>query len=469
MIMTARLKAMPVTEMRMIGPDNDFLFSFWKDSRLAMNNPVFKPQGCLAFKVINYCITFTGMSVAGTELPMSRYHKLIFISVLLGIQLFQACVAESGEPTGIPETGAEQTSLYFPMLKGKAVGLVANHTSLIGKRHLADTLIESGITLTRIYSPEHGFRGDADAGAETQNAIDTKTCVRVISLYGNRYKPLPADLKGIDIMIYDIQDVGVRFYTYISTLHYVMEACAENHIPLLILDRPDPLGHYMDGPVLEPEYKSFVGLHPIPVVYGMTPGELAGMINGEGWLAGHVHCDLKVIPCRDYNHETFYQLPVNPSPNLNNMEAIYLYPSICFFEGTIMSLGRGTTSPFRVIGHPDYPDKSFSFVPRAGTSNSNPLFRDQSCYGIDLQSFQIDTLMHIRAIQLQWLIEAFQRMNLGKGFFTGYIDLLAGTGELREQILSGDTEQEIRHSWQPGLQEFAGKRKKYLLYPDFDR
>ncbi len=297
---------------------------------------------------------------------MLRNHKMVYLVILIGFQLSQACVAGSGE---LPVTGAEQTSLYFPMLKGKAVGLVANHTSKIGHQHLADTMIKSGVKLARIFAPEHGFRGDADAGAGIQNDIDVKTGVPVVSFYGNQYKPASADLQGIDIMVYDIQDVGVRFYTYISTLHYVMEACAGNHIPLLILDRPDPLGHYIDGPVLEPEYKSFVGLHPIPVVYGMTPGELAGMINGEGWLAGHMHCDLKVIPCRNYDHGTFYHLPVHPSPNLNSMEAIYLYPSLCFFEGTVMSLGRGTPSPFRVIGHPDYPDKSFSFIPRAGRSN----------------------------------------------------------------------------------------------------
>ena len=333
--------------------------------------------------------------------------------------------------------------------------------------HLADSLIRLGVRLTRIFSPEHGFRGDADAGAEIQNGVDERTGVPVISLYGNKTKPSAEDLQGIDIMIYDIQDVGVRFYTYISTLHYVMEACAENNVPLLILDRPDPLGYYIDGPVLEPEYRSFVGMHPIPVVYAMTPGELALMINGEKWLSGGIQCDLKVIPCRNYDHNTRYRLPVNPSPNLNCMEAIYLYPSVCLFEGTIMSLGRGTIFPFRVIGHPDYPDKSFSFIPVTGKANQNPLLKDQTCYGINLGSLTADSLQLMHAINLQWLLDTYKKMNRGKDFFTDYVDRLAGTGRLREQVIAGFTEDQIRQSWKLRLDEFTEKRKNYLLYPDF--
>ncbi len=286
---------------------------------------------------------------------------------------FSSCNTAPSQPA--VRTGCERTELYLQNLKDKSVGLVANHTTVIGKEHLADFLVRQGINLTRIFAPEHGFRGDADAGADIRNGVDAATGVPVVSLYGDKFKPTAADLQGIDIMIYDIQDVGVRFYTYISTLHYLMEACAENNIPLLILDRPDPLGFYVDGPVLENEFRSFVGLHPIPIVYGMTPGELALMINGEGWLKDGEKCSLQVIPCSGYNHNTRYQLPVNPSPNLNCMQAIYLYPSICLFEGTIMSLGRGTSSPFRVIGHPDYPDKNFFFVPKAGKSNQNPSLR----------------------------------------------------------------------------------------------
>ncbi len=367
------------------------------------------------------------------------------------------------------QTGCERTDLYLQKLNGKSVGMVANHTSVIGTEHLADFLIRQGVKITRIFAPEHGFRGEADAGADIRNDTDAVTGVPVVSLYGNKLKPVAADLEGIDILIYDIQDVGVRFYTYISTLHYLMEACAENNIPLLILDRPDPLGFYVDGPVMEDGFRSFVGLNPIPVVYGMTPGELAQMINGEGWLKNGGKCRLEVIPCSGYDHDTRYQLPVNPSPNLNCMEAVYLYPSVCLFEGTIMSLGRGTSSPFRVIGHPDYPDKSFSFIPRAGRSNQNPLLKDQTCYGINLQNLSLDSLEQMTSINLGWLMDVSQKMNRGKDFFIPYIDRLAGTGKLREQILGGFTEKQIREDWQQGLDDFCKKRAHYLLYPDFTR
>jgi len=382
------------------------------------------------------------------------------------IQLFLFSCSRSESQTEIL-TGCEQTELYIDKLKGKSVGLVANHTTVVGKTHLADSLIRRGIRITRIYAPEHGFRGDADAGAGISNGTDPGTGVTVISLYGNHNKPTADDLQGIDIMIYDIQDVGVRFYTYITTLKYVMEACAENQVPLMILDRPDPVGHYIDGPVLEPEFRSFVGSLPIPVVYGLTPGELALMINGERWLANGMQCNLQVIPCLNYDHKTLYNLPVNPSPNLNCMEAVYLYPSTCFFEGTILSIGRGTRFPFRVAGHPDYPDKSFSFVPKSGKSNLNPLLMDQTCYGINLSSISTDSLKHIRSINLQWLIKTYNTMNRRDDFFTDYLDKLAGTGKLKKQIVDGLTVEQIRETWQTGLDEFAKKREKYLLYPDF--
>jgi uncharacterized protein YbbC (DUF1343 family) len=388
-----------------------------------------------------------------------------FLNLIILI-LCLSCTTNKGR-SGPVITGCGQTRLYLKDLEGKSVGLVANHTTVIGNKHLADSLISMGVKLIRIFSPEHGFRGDADAGAGIRNSLDARTGVPVISLYGNKTKPSSEDLQGIDIMIYDIQDVGVRFYTYISTLHYVMEACAENHVPLIILDRPDPLGYYMDGPVLQPEYQSFVGMHPIPVVYALTPGELARMINGEKWLAGGIQCNLRVIPCLNYDHNTQYQLPVDPSPNLNSMEAIYLYPSLCFFEGTIMSLGRGTSFPFRVIGHPEYPDTSFSFVPRSGRSNLNPLLQDKTCYGIDLRSLTADSLKLQHAINLHWLIHAYVTMNKGKSFFTDYINLLAGTDSLRDQVVAGFTEKQIRESWQSRLNEFRKKRKAYLLYRDF--
>ncbi len=376
---------------------------------------------------------------------------------LAAILLFSSCSIAPSQP-GV-RTGCERTELYLQKLTGKSVGLVANHTTVTGAEHLADFLVRQGIGLTRIFAPEHGFRGDADAGADVRNFIDTATGVPVVSLYGDKKKPASADLQGIDIMIYDIQDVGVRFYTYISTLHYLMEACAENNIPLLILDRPDPLGYFVDGPVLEDQFRSFIGLHPIPIVYGMTPGELAGMINDEGWLKNGEKCNLQVIPCSGYDHNTRYHLPVNPSPNLNCMQAIYLYPSICLFEGTIMSLGRGTSSPFRVIGHPDYPDKDFSFIPTAGKSNQNPLLKGQTCYGINLQNIPMDSLEQINSINLTWIIDVSRKMNLGKNFFIPYMDRLAGTAKFTEQILQGLTEKQIRQSWQPGLDDFCRKRE----------
>ena len=366
------------------------------------------------------------------------------------------------------KTGAERTPLYIPLLKNKKVGLVANHTSTIGKVHLADTLVRSGVNLVKIFSPEHGFRGESGAGDEIGNSTDNKTGLPVISLYGSRKKPDPADLKGIDIMVYDIQDVGVRFYTYISTLHYVMEACAEQQIPLVIIDRPNPLGYYTDGPVLDTNYRSFVGMHPIPVVYGMTAGELAGMINGEGWLAGNLSCELTVIPCVNYSHDFRYSLPVNPSPNLNAMEAVYLYPSLCFFEGTIMSLGRGTDFPFRVIGHPDFPVKEFHFTPQANAGNKNPLFKGEICYGIDYRSFSTNELQSMDQINLQWLIDVYNNMNMKEMFFTNYIDKLAGTNTLRQQILNGWSQDQIRKSWQDDLNRFREKRKKYLIYKDIE-
>ena len=392
---------------------------------------------------------------------------LIFRFLILTLQFSQACNAAFDESYQQVKTGADQTALYVHLLKGKAVGLVANHTTVIGYTHLADSLIKSGVDLKKIFAPEHGFRGDADAGAEIGNTVDLKTGIPVISLYGSKTKPSAEDLKGIEIMVYDIQDVGVRFYTYISTLHYVMEACAASHIPLIVLDRPDPLGFYIDGPVLDPDYKSFVGMHPIPVVYGMTIGELAQMINGEGWLASGLKCDLSVILCSHYDHNTYYTLPINPSPNLNCMEAIYLYPSLCFFEGTVMSLGRGTSFPFRVAGHPDYPVKTFSFVPVANSGNKDPKFRDKTCYGIDLRSNTIAQLRQMKTLNLEWMVGAYKSMGLGEFFFTDYIDKLAGSDALRNQILSGAGEAQIRQSWEADLQKFKHIRKKYLIYKDF--
>ncbi len=365
-------------------------------------------------------------------------------------------------------TGADQLEKYLPLLEGKKIAIVANHTSEIDGTHLVDTLLKIDHDrfeikiIQKVFVPEHGFRGNFDAGASISDEIDAVTGIPIVSLYGKHKKPTPADLSGVDLVLFDIQDVGVRFYTYISTLHYVMEACAENNVPLLVLDRPNPNGGYIDGPVLEMEHQSFIGMHRIPVVYGMTIGELAQMINGEGWLNEGVQCDLVVIPCANYNHAKIYVLPVNPSPNLPNDHTIKLYPSTCFFEGTVLSEGRGTLSPFEVFGHPDLPGEfSFSPVSIEGMSKY-PKLEGMECHGKDLRSFEPDGGWN--KIFLHWLIEAYKDFPEKEKFFIPFFEKLSGTNTLREQITAGWTEDEIRQSWKKGLEEFEAARSKYLLY-----
>jgi len=363
--------------------------------------------------------------------------------------------------------GAQRTLQYIPFLQEKKVAIVANHTSLIGNVHLVDSLISAGITIEKIFSPEHGFRGDVDAGEYFTDYIDSITGLQVISLYGKNFKPKAKDLEGIEIMLFDIQDVGVRFYTYISTMHYILEACAENNIDLIILDRPNPNGFYIDGPVMQNNQMSFVGLHPIPVVYGMTIGELAMMINGEKWLKNNLTCKLKVITCENYTHNTYYDLPVNPSPNLQNMAAIYLYPSLGLFEGTIASVGRGTDFPFRVIGFPGYSDTTFKFTPKSIEGVSKyPMYKDSLCFGINLQNFSANELREKNQIDLNWIIKIYNNYQ-DSSFFNNYFEMLAGNITLRNQIINGTSVEEIRKSWQPELNTFKQKRQNYLLYPDF--
>ncbi len=366
-------------------------------------------------------------------------------------------------------TGAEQTELYFPMLVNKNIGIVTNQTGIIGKTHLIDSLVSSGFNILKIFAPEHGFRGHAEAGEKIQSDRDPLTEIRIISLYGSNFKPKQSDLDEIDLMIFDIQDVGVRFYTYISTMHYIMEACAEAKIPLLILDRPNPNGFYVDGPVLQPEFKSFIGMHPIPVVHGMTIGELALMINGEKWLAHGIQCQLTVIPVANYTHKSLYKLPVAPSPNLPTMESVYLYPGLCFFEGTVMSVGRGTERPFEIFGHPLYPDRTFSFTPVSKPGFAvNPPFMNEECFGKDLQN-DADSLIISPRLELKWLIESYQLLQSKTDFFrSNMFDKLAGSSILRNQISEGKTIEEIRISWRHDLQDFKQKRKRYLLYDDFE-
>lgn len=399
--------------------------------------------------------------------------KYLIILLVLVLAISVSCqqskiIEKTTEYNGIILPGAYLTGDYLPLLTGKKIGIVANHTSLINNTHIVDSLISTGINVTKIFGPEHGFRGDHSDGKEISSNTDPKTGIEVISLYGDHKKPTNTDLQNIDIMLFDIQDVGVRFYTYISTLTYVMEACAENNIPLLVTDRPNPHGYYVDGPVLKQEFSSFVGLHPVPAVYGMTIGEYATMVNGEKWLKGEKQCALTVVKCVNYSHNSRYQLPVSPSPNLQYMEAIYLYPSLCFFEGTIVSIGRGTENPFKVYGHPKYKNSSYSFTPQPikGVSENPPL-KGQLCYGKYVGD-DAESIKTNGRLELSWLLDAYTNLGMNSAFFIKYFEKLAGTNQLREQILAGKSESEIRKSWQPELEKFKEIRKKYLLYPDFE-
>jgi len=372
------------------------------------------------------------------------------------------------DSTALPKviTAAERVALYHPLLEGKKVGLVVNHTSMIKDKHLVDSLLKLGVNIQVVFAPEHGFRGEADAGETIKDTKDKSTGLPIISLYGNKKKPSPEDLKGVDIVVFDIQDVGVRFYTYISTLHYVMETCAENNIPLIVLDRPNPNRHYVDGPVLQSGFESFIGVHKVPVVYGMTIGEYAQMINGEKWLANNVQCDLTVIANNQYSSESFYELPIKPSPNLPNTRSILLYPSICFFEGTTLSLGRGTELQFQQVGHPKINSK-YSFTPRPNLGAKNPPLNGQLCFGTDLSKMTIGSLLDAKKIDLTLLIQYYKELNsIGEKFFLDnlFMDKLAGTDQLRKMIIAGKTEAEIRKTWQKDLDSFKIIREKYLLY-----
>ncbi|PHN01418.1 exo-beta-N-acetylmuramidase NamZ family protein [Flavilitoribacter nigricans] len=366
-----------------------------------------------------------------------------------------------------PEVGAAQLEAYLPALAGKTVGVVVNHTSVVGDRHLVDILLENDIAVRSIFAPEHGFRGTADAGQHLEDGKDPETGLPVVSLYGKNRKPQTSQLEGLDWVIFDIQDVGARFYTYISTMHHVMDVCAEMGIQFMVLDRPNPNGHYVDGPILDPEFKSFVGLDPIPVVHGMTVGEYAGMVNGEGWLTDGRTCKLTVIPCKNYTHQTAYELPISPSPNLPNMRSIYLYPSTCFFEGTIASEGRGTDKQFQVYGHPDYPADiaEYTFTPTPGPGASNPKLKGEECHGYDLTVIDTETVREQGQLNLSYLIDFYRNFPDKDKFFKKYFDTLAGGKDLREQIIAGKTEAEIRAGWQEGLEKYRQIRQKYLLYP----
>ena len=367
--------------------------------------------------------------------------------------------------------GAERTSLYFSKLKGKRIGFVANQTSIIKNDHLVDILLNEGVNIVKVFSPEHGFRGHADAGAKVRDEIDLQTGLPIYSLYGkSRRKPSKEVLKDIDLILFDLQDVGVRFYTYISSMHYVMEACAENSIPLILLDRPNPNGFYVDGPILNPKFKSFVGMHEVPVVHGMTIGEYAKMINGEMWLKDSVKCSLEVIPCLNYNHLIKYNLPIPPSPNLPNMRSVYLYPSLCFFEGTNVSIGRGTDIPFQIYGAPYFDSKLFKFTPKSSYGSKYPKYKEMDCFGEDLRTLSLDSLKNVNSLNFNWLVKSFKTSNESLDFFNknGFFNLLAGTDKIMNLIKGGASGVQIRETYQMELEKFKLIRKKYLIYDDFE-
>ena len=359
-------------------------------------------------------------------------------------------------------SAAMQMDDYLPLIEGKRVGVVGNQTSIIGETHLVDTLLSLGVNVRKIYTPEHGFRGNADAGAKVNSGKDEKTGLPIVSLYGKNKKPTTEMLQGIDIILFDLQDVGVRFYTYISTMSYVMEAAAENNLPVIVLDRPNPNGFYVDGPVLKSENKSFVGMHQVPVVYGMTIGEYAKMVNGEGLMKNGIRCDLTVIPIHNYNRNAIYELPVKPSPNLPNWESVYLYPTLCFFEGTNVSVGRGTETPFQIYGHPDMRG-SHTFTPKSTNGASKPLLEGQRCRGENLVEYAHDYIHNDNQLHLEWIIEAYQQLK-DKGFFKDYFRLLSGDQQLQRDIENGKSADVIRASWKNDLETFMAVRAKYLMY-----
>ena len=405
----------------------------------------------------------------------------IFVTAFCLMVLTAACAqSKSQEPSAQPvtagsepvlRTGAECMERYLPELAGKRVAVCGNQTSIVGNAHLVDTLLSRKVNIVKLFCPEHGFRGQAEAGATIASGKDPLTGLPVVSLYGKNKKPTVEQLQDVDILIFDLQDVGCRFYTYISTLHYVMEAAAENGIKVIVLDRPNPNGFYVDGPVLEPAYKSFVGMHPVPVVYGMTIGEYARMINGEKWLANGVQCDLEVVPLEGYTHKIRYKLPVAPSPNLQTVEAIYLYPSLCFFEGTNVSVGRGTEHPFEMYGAPGMHAGDYLFTPHAipGVSE-NPPFKGQECRGYLLTTIAANEFYKpVRGqLNLSYLLTAYQNCDDKQQFFlkNNFFDKLAGTDQLRKQIIAGASKEEIRASWEEGLSAFKAVREKYLLYDE---
>ncbi|WP_308551963.1 DUF1343 domain-containing protein [uncultured Mediterranea sp.] len=389
--------------------------------------------------------------------------KKLIISILLLCTLSLQAFAQTDERV---ITGDEQTSEYFPLLEGKRIAIFSNHTGMIGNKHLLDVLLENQFNVVAIFSPEHGFRGDADAGEHVSSSVDSKTGVPILSLYdGKLGKPSEASMNKFDLLIVDIQDVGLRYYTYYASMCRLMDACAEYGKKMLILDRPNPNGHYVDGPLLDMKHKSGVGWLPIPVVHGMTLGELALMVNGEHWLPESRTCDVTVIPCKNYTHQTKYRLPIPPSPNLPNMTSVYLYPSTCYFEATPVSLGRGTDKPFQVYGHPDMKGYSFSFTPRSMPGAKNPPQLNKLCHGVDLSGMSDEEIWK-RGLDLSYVIDAYRNLNIGDKFFTSFFEKLIGVDYVRRMIEDGKDADEIKTCWQDDVKKFKEQRKPYLLYAE---
>jgi uncharacterized protein YbbC (DUF1343 family) len=414
------------------------------------------------------------LAIKNSKFKGFMIQKLVFKNTLLFSFILIFSCGNSATTKSVPEklsietntketsilTGADNLKENLNLLKNKKIGIVTNQTGILSNgTHLVDYLLSEKIKIETIFAPEHGFRGTADAGELIKDGKDTQTGLPIISLYGNNKKPKPEQLKGIEILIFDLQDVGARFYTYISSLHYVMEACAENNIPLLVLDRPNPNGNIVDGPILESEFHSFVGMHEIPVLHGMTIGEYAKMINGEKWLSNGVQCNLSVISCKNYNRKMSYSLPVKPSPNLPNDQSINLYASLCFFEGTNVSVGRGTDKQFQIYGSPFLPKSNFSFTPKPNLGAKDPMYNGKLCYGEDLTKVK-----KVSRLELQWLIKAYNETADKTKFFNSFFTKLAGTKKLQQQIESGFSEIEIRASWQEDLENFKVIREKYLIY-----
>ncbi len=385
---------------------------------------------------------------------------MVRILFVLGFLFSVESCSAHPQQTPLLQTGADQLDLLIPLIKDARCGLVVNHTAAVNNKHLADTLYSLNINIKKIFAPEHGFRGSRPDGETIKDGVDTKTGIPIVSIYGSNKKPSFQQLQDVDVLIFDIQDVGTRFYTYISTMHYIMETCAEQNKKLIILDRPNPNGSYIDGPILEKEFQSFVGIHPIPIVHGLTVGELAQMINGEKWLANGVQSDVTVIKMKNWKHDDVYNLPIKPSPNLPSDQSIKLYPSLCLFEGTVISVGRGTLNPFEKIGNPKLKNMPYQFTPVAiDTMSTNPPFKNEVCYGMDLSTVTVPS-----KLDLHYLLAMYQAYPEKEKFFTSYFSKLAGTKSLQDQITKGFTEDQIRASWKSALDAYKKMRENYLLY-----